>query len=113
MSRIRKGLGLAAAGTLVVGSLLGGAISSASAQDATPAAEAAAPALPAGCTVAASGLANPRFAVVSDGIVYVTLAGSAGDEAIWATPEAGTPAAADPSSMFGESKLPPIDALAS
>jgi sugar lactone lactonase YvrE len=103
MSRIRKGLGLAAAGTLMVGGLLGGAIGAVSAQDASPAAEASAPALPPGCNVAASGLANPRFAVVSDGIVYVTLAGTAGDQAIWATPEAGTPAASDPSSMFGDS----------
>ncbi|HET9658888.1 MAG TPA: hypothetical protein VFP05_01055, partial [Thermomicrobiales bacterium] len=74
MSRIRKSLGLAAAGTLMVGGLLGATVSSAGAQDATPAAAASAPMLPAGCTVAASGLANPRFAVVSDGIVYVTLA---------------------------------------
>lgn len=103
MSRIRKGLGLAAAGTLVVGGLLGGTIGYASAQDASPAAEATAPALPAGCSVFASGLANPRFAVVSDGIVYVTLAGEAGDQAIYATPDAGTPAAADPSSMYGDS----------
>ena len=101
MSRIRKSLGLAAAGTLMVGGLLGGAISYAGAQDASPAAEA--PALPAGCSVAASGLANPRFAVVSDGIVYVTLAGDAGDQPIFASPGAGTPAAAEPSSMYGDS----------
>ncbi len=103
MSRIRKGLGLAAAGTLMVGGLLGGTIGYAGAQDATPAAETAAPALPPGCSVAASGLANPRFAVVSDGIVYVTLAGEAGDQPIYASPQAGTPAASEPASMFGDS----------
>jgi len=48
-------------------------------------------------------LANPRFAVVSDGIVYVTLSGSAGDQPIYASPEPGTPAAAEPSSMYGDS----------
>ena len=75
MSRIRKSLGLAAAGTLMVGGLLGATVSYAGAQDATPAAEALLQRSRPGCTVAASGLANPRFAVVSDGIVYVTLAG--------------------------------------
>lgn len=59
------------------------------------------PPLPAGCSVAASGLANPRFAVVSDGIVYVTLAGSAGDEAIFATAGDGTPQASEPTTMYG------------
>lgn len=105
MSRIRKGLGLAAAGTLLAGGLLGGAVGYAGAQDATPAAAEASPAaLPAGCSVVAGGLANPRHLTIGDGgIVYVALAGAAGDTAVWATPGAGTPAAADPASMTGDS----------
>lgn len=104
MSRIRKGLGLAAAGTLMVGGLLGGTIGYASAQDATPAAEAAAPALPAGCSVFASGLANPRHLTVGDGgIVYVAEAGTAGDTPLFGTPVPGTPAAGEALSMYGDS----------
>ena len=104
MSRIRKGFGLAAAGTLMVGGLLGGAIGSAGAQDASPAADAAMPPLPAGCAVVASGLANPRHVTVAeDGTVYVALAGSAGDTAIYGTPAPGTPAASDPLTMYGDS----------
>lgn len=103
MSRIRKGLGLAAAGALLVGGTLGVSLAPASAQDATPAAESAAPALPAGCTVAASGLANPRFVTIEDGIVYVTLAGSAGDEAIFAEAGEGTPEPTEPITMYGAS----------
>ena len=101
MSRIRKSLGLAAAGALVVGGMLGATLAPASAQDATPAAESAAPALPMGCAVAASGLANPRFVTVEDGIVYVTLAGSAGDEAIFAEAGEGTPEPTEPITMYG------------
>jgi hypothetical protein len=100
MSRIRKSLGLAAAGTLMVGGLLGASIGSAGAQDASPAAGAPAP-LPAGCTVAAGELANPRFLVANEGIVYVSLAGTAGDEAIFATAGEGTPQASEPTTMYG------------
>ena len=103
MSRIRKSLGLAAAGAMVVGGLLGTTLAPASAQDASPAAESAAPALPMGCSVAASGLANPRFVTVEDGIVYVTLAGSAGDEAIFAAAGEGTPEPTEPITMYGAS----------
>lgn len=104
MDRIRKGFGLAAASALVAGGLLGGTINYASAQDASPAAEAAMPPLPAGCTVLASGLANPRHVTVAeDGTVYVALAGSAGDTGIFGTPAPGTPAAADPLTMYGDS----------
>lgn len=103
MSRIRKSLGLAAASALVMGGLLGATLAPASAQDASPAAEAAAPALPMGCTVAASGLANPRFVTIEDGIVYVTLAGSAGDEAIFAEAGEGTPEPTEPVTMYGAS----------
>lgn len=103
MSRIRKGLGLAAAGALLVGGTLGVSLAPASAQDATPVEESAAPALPAGCTVAASGLANPRFVTIEDGIVYVTLAGSAGDEAIFAEAGEGTPEPTEPITMYGAS----------
>ena len=101
MSRIRKSLGLAAAGVLVVGGLLGATLAPAGAQDASPAAESAAPALPMGCSVAASGLANPRFVTVEDGIAYVTLAGSAGDEAIFAEAGEGTPEPTEPITMYG------------
>ncbi len=101
MSRIRNSLRLAAAGTLLVGGLLGGTIGSVAAQDASPAAGAA-PALPAGCSVYASGLANPRHLTVGDGgMVYVALAGSAGDTPIYATPAPGTPAATEAASMTG------------
>jgi sugar lactone lactonase YvrE len=54
------------------------------AQDATPTDGA----LPAGCTVVADGLINPRFiAIASDGTLYVTEAGTGGDEAL--TPPEG------------------------
>jgi len=103
MSQIRKGLGLAAAGSLMVGGLLSATLGAASAQDASPAA-AAPPALPAGCNVVASGLANPRhITVASDGTVYVALAGEAGDNSIFGTPAPGTPAATDALSMYGDS----------
>ncbi len=110
MSRIRNGLGLTAAGTLLVGGLLGGTMGYAGAQDATPvadaspAAEASPAALPAGCSVYASGLANPRHLTISeDGMIYVALAGSGGDTPIYATPGAGTPAATEAASMWGDS----------
>ena len=104
MSRIRQRFGLAAAGTLLVGGLLGGTIGSAVAQDATPVAEAAPAALPAGCSVFASGLANPRhLTMAEDGTLYVALAGDAGSNPIWGTPAAGTPAATEAASMYGDS----------
>lgn len=104
MSRIRKGLGLAAASTLLVSGLLGGTFGYAGAQDATPATEASPAALPAGCSVFAGGLANPRHLTIGDGgILYVALAGEAGTESIWATPAAGTPAATEAASMYGDS----------
>lgn len=103
MSRIRNGFGLVAASALLAGSLFGATLGAANAQDASPAAEAAMPPLPEGCAVAASGLANPRFAVVSDGIVYVSLAGSAGDESIFAIVGDGTPQPAEPTTQYGAS----------
>ncbi|MCA9859437.1 MAG: ScyD/ScyE family protein [Thermomicrobiales bacterium] len=108
MSRFRKSLGLVAAGALVAGGMLGASLGTTVAQDPSPVADGTpvmegAPALPAGCTVAASGLDNPRFVAVSDGIVYVSVAGSAGDEAIFATAGEGTPAPADPVTMYGPS----------
>ena len=104
MSRIRKSFGLAAASALVAGGLLGATLAPASAQDASPAAESAAPALPMGCAIAASGLANPRhLTVAADGTVYVALAGSGGDNALFGTPAPGTPAATEPLSMYGDS----------
>jgi len=54
------------------------------AQDATPGAEGGPP-LPPGATVLASGLLNPRFVVVADdGTIYVSEAGTGGDEQIFA-----------------------------
>ena len=103
MSRIRKSFGVAAAGALMVGGLLGTSLAPASAQDASPAAESTAPALPPGCAIAASGLANPRFVTVENGIAYVTLAGSAGDEAIFAAAGEGTPEPTEPVTMYGAS----------
>lgn len=76
----------AALGLLVSGS-------AAVAQDASPV---AAPGLPAGCSVVASGLVNPRYvAVAPDGTIYISEAGTGGDEVLQmpAGPEA-SPAAA-------------------
>ncbi len=84
----------------VFGLLLSG--SAIVAQDATPAGDAqAGPPLPAGCSVVASGLTNPRYVTVADdGTIYVSEAGVGGDEVLhaaaepMASPEAGaTPAA--------------------
>jgi sugar lactone lactonase YvrE len=55
------------------------------AQDATPAGQATpvGVTLPAGCTVLADGLINPRYvAVAADGTVYVTEAGTGGEETV-------------------------------
>jgi sugar lactone lactonase YvrE len=44
--------------------------------------------LPAGCTVVADGLINPRFvAIATDGTLYITEAGNGGDETLEAGPE--------------------------
>ncbi|MCC6674552.1 MAG: ScyD/ScyE family protein, partial [Thermomicrobiales bacterium] len=80
------------------------------AQDASPAAGAAPAALPAGCSVYASGLANPRHLTIGEGgMVYVALAGSAGDTPIYATPAPGTPAATEATSMTGDTGA--VDAI--
>jgi sugar lactone lactonase YvrE len=74
------------------------------AQEGTPV---ALPPLPANCTVVADGLLSPRFvAVADDGTVYVTEAGTGGDEVLGAPPtgesETATPVAeALPSSTRG------------
>jgi len=62
-------------------------------EDATP----VAPALPPNCEIYADGLNNPRYlAIADDGTIYVTEAGSAGDEILYqSTPETGTPAPAE------------------
>ena len=103
------GAGLAAAGLLALGRR------SAQAQDATPAGDGAPP-LPAGATLLASGLLNPRFiATGDDGSLYVTEAGVGGDEPIMENPLAGeggppeatpaadaaSPAAAEPAGSRG------------
>ena len=75
---------------------------SAAAQGATPAAGPGGP--PAGCTVVADGLVNPRYiAIGDDGTLYVSEAGTGGDEVVnlpqapAASPEPGaTPEAAGP-----------------
>jgi hypothetical protein len=75
------------------------------AQDATPAAESAPP-LPAGATLVASGLINPRFiAIADDGSLYVTEAGAGGDEELIAPsdPTAASPEAAAPIGNRGTS----------
>ena len=68
------------------------------AQDATPAAApGAAPPLPAGCSVVASGLLDPRYiAVAPDGTIYISEAGKGGDEVI-TPPDAGATPVANPS----------------
>lgn len=102
MSRIRKRLQLATAGLLVVNGLLIAPIGIVGAQAASPVAESA-PAIPMGCSVVADELFNPRHLTIgNDGIVYVALAGSGGDEPIFATPNAGTPAVVEPVSTWGD-----------
>jgi sugar lactone lactonase YvrE len=66
-------------------------------QDASPV---PGPALPAGCSVVASGLVNPRYvAVAPDGTIYISESGTGGDEVLQmpaepaASPEAGAAAA--------------------
>jgi hypothetical protein len=64
---------------------------SAFAQESTPIA-ATGPALPPGCTVVASGLFNPRYVTVdTDGTLYISEAGDAGDEQILQPAGEGTP----------------------
>jgi YVTN family beta-propeller protein len=70
------------------------------AQDATPAVIQVP--LPAGCTVVASGLFNPRgIALDADGTLYIAEAGDAGDEAVFASSGEGTPAATEPVTSYG------------
>lgn len=72
------------------------------AQDATPAPEAAAPSLPTGCEVVATGLFNPRgISFGPDGTLYIAESGAGGSDADFATPGAGTPAAAEPAATHG------------
>lgn len=70
--------------------------SAAALQEASPAASPAGPPLPAGCTVVASGLVNPRYVTVGDdGTLYISEAGVGGDQVATppvvpgATPETG------------------------
>lgn len=86
-------LGLLASGTAIA------------AQDATPAAApGAAPGLPAGCSVVASGLLDPRYiAVGDDGTMYVSEAGTGGDEAVL-PPDAGATPVANPSEGPAETR---------
>ena len=87
---LRRSLMPIALAAALGGSLLGG-IGGARAQDATPSAGGMPP-LPANCTTYASGLLNPRYLTVdADGSVYVTEAGDAGDENIYAAVGDGTP----------------------
>jgi plastocyanin/sugar lactone lactonase YvrE len=52
--------------------------------------------------VVASGLFNPRgIALDADGTLYIVEAGDAGTEAVYATPEAGTPAPVEPLTTHG------------
>jgi len=84
---------------LVVGGLGSGA-GAVAAQDASPVASPAGP--PTGCTVVADGLINPRnVAVADDGTLYISEAGTGGDEALnlpqqgAASPDAGSTPEAD------------------
>lgn len=72
---------------------------SVSAQEATP--ESGSAAYGVTTEVLLTGLADPRFVVVDGSDVYFTEAGTGGDEAIYATPEAGTPVVADPINFTG------------
>ena len=91
---LRRSVASVAIAAAVGGSLIGG-LAGVSAQDATPGAGGRPP-LPENCGVYASGLLNPRYlAVARDGSVYVTEAGNAGDEKIYAAVGDGTPAPAE------------------
>lgn len=97
-SRLRHVLRTAGAALSLSIPMLAGAVA-VGAQEATPAGP---PPLPANCTVVASGLFNPRsIAVDADGSIYVAEAGDAGANAVFATPEAGTPAPAEPLTSYG------------
>jgi sugar lactone lactonase YvrE len=102
-------LQVAASGSLAVTGLAAFGRGAAFAQDATPAAEGAPP-LPAGATLVASGLINPRFiAIAADGSLYVTESGTGGDEELIApggdagTAVVGSPEAAAPIGNRGTS----------
>lgn len=91
---------VAAVGVLASIGLAGAlAAPAALAQDATPVGSSGAgvPPLPPGCSVVAQGLVNPRYiAVGDDGSLYVSEAGTGGNEPIFGPPAAagtGTPAA--------------------
>jgi hypothetical protein len=87
------------AAALVLGMAMGGA--SVAAQEATPVGT---PAPPAGCTVIASGLMNPRqLDVAADGTIYVTEAGIGGDEQL---PSEGLPGQATPVPEAGGTPVP-------
>lgn len=88
LNSLRRSLTSLALATAVGGLLVGGGAGT-RAQEATPA---AAP-LPPNCAVLAAGLTNPRYLTVgADGALYVTEAGNAGDEKLYAPAGDGTPA---------------------
>ncbi len=90
---------LGSAAALVLGLATGTA--SVSAQDATPVGT---PAPPAGCEVIASGLNSPRqLAVADDGTIYVTEAGTGGDEQL---PSGGPVEQATPVTEAGGTPVP-------
>jgi len=93
-------IAVTAAAALAAPAMLGGGL--ATAQEATPAPGPMA--LPAGCSVVASELVNPRsVAVGDDGSIYITEAGSGGDEQIMAPATEGTPAPAEVLTQRGPS----------
>jgi hypothetical protein len=64
---------------------------------AQPASPVAAPSLPPGCTIVASGLVNPRFVAIDDeGALYVSEAGTGGDETLYAATTGPQGSAATP-----------------
>ena len=67
--------------------------------------------LPANVSVIADGLENPRYlAIADDGTIYISEGGSAGSDAIFATPGVGTPPAVEAVATRGETGF--ISALA-
>jgi uncharacterized cupredoxin-like copper-binding protein/glucose/arabinose dehydrogenase len=101
-SHLLRGL-LRGTATLALGIPLLAAPLTTVAQEGTPAAGGPPP-IPAGCTVIASGLYNPRgIALGPDGTVYVAESGDGGTEADFPIAGEGTPAATAPLTSHGPS----------
>jgi uncharacterized cupredoxin-like copper-binding protein len=85
------------------GAALAGSFGSRLLAQSDPSTPAVAGSLPANVSVVVEGLQNPRYvAIAGDGTIYLSEAGSAGDDAPFATPVGGTPPSAEPVTTRGE-----------